>query len=968
MCTGQVHQVFGFTESNGLSSYNVRDITQDKYGFIWISTQDGLNRFDGGSFSIFNRASRPALSGNDCTNAYYDRALNNLWIGTSNGGLDVLNILAQEVTFQLSADSIKKYIKDPAVKRIKKLSNGDVFVGLGSGFAVIGGSDIKKNPPVRYFNLNRQVVDLYENSGDITVLFYDGFIYRYNNKYELQHELSIDKTIKNCYVYNTSIDEKNNRVYICTESGTYRHDIKNMQSEIIRLAPEAGTPFYVKRLNDRDLLLATNMGVFLVDNDYKIKKRREFIISAEFKDWERSINLIYVSDKGDIFYGSRKGLFIEVPNESAFQNFYTDPITKSTLSHLYYLKPIDSVNILACNINGLFSVDMLRKTIAETNPNKFYYYFFEDHRRQKFIAREDGLFVADSYTSATLIKASEKFHELKDVDGYKFGCHLLLNDSIIVLGTDEDKSVIIWNTKSHRVQSLIDLIKSLESRFVNGIIKIDDESFLLVTDNEIIVYNIRTKQDKKIVLKDNKGRIIRMFLDVLKVDSTYWIASYGTGILIVDQKGNLVNEINSNSGLSNNSIYKMLEDDFGNVWVSTNFGLNRINKKSLKISQYFKKDGLHGDAFEEYSANKYGKRLFFGGPNGFSVVNPELLSTPKIPQKCVFLSYKTDDGKLITEDNLLEKGEIEIPNTKFLVNLSFVSINYDLSRLIRYKYRIRELNNSWIYLDSKNEIPLLGLKPGKYSLEIKAMNENGEESEPSFLTLIFLPKWYQTWWFYLLIIITVVAILYALYRYRISQVQKQHEIRKNIATDLHDDLGSTLNSVKVFTNLAISGVKQEESLQQIKDNLTEATMSLRDMIWVLDDSLDTVDELVTRLKQFALPVAAASNMEADINADNGVNGIKLTKEEKRNLFLVCKEAINNSIKYSNGTQINVFINPAGKRVQIAVSDNGKGFNTDEVKKGYGLKNMQYRAEQIRYKILLTSSLGKGTQVEIRPAG
>jgi signal transduction histidine kinase len=217
------------------------------------------------------------------------------------------------------------------------------------------------------------------------------------------------------------------------------------------------------------------------------------------------------------------------------------------------------------------------------------------------------------------------------------------------------------------------------------------------------------------------------------------------------------------------------------------------------------------------------------------------------------------------------------------------------------------------------------------------------------------------------VLLTAAGIVYAFYRYRIRQIKKQHEIRKNIATDLHDDLGSTLNSVKVFTNLAISGVKQEESLQQVKDNLSEATMSLRDMIWVLDDSLDTLDELVTRLKQFALPITAASNMEFIVTAGSDVNARTLSKEEKRNLFLICKEAINNSIKYSGASQITVEITPAGKKIQITIADNGKGFDEATIKKGYGLKNMQYRAEQIKYTVTMTSSAGKGTQICLRPS-
>jgi two-component sensor histidine kinase len=326
-----------------------------------------------------------------------------------------------------------------------------------------------------------------------------------------------------------------------------------------------------------------------------------------------------------------------------------------------------------------------------------------------------------------------------------------------------------------------------------------------------------------------------------------------------------------------------------------------------------------------------------------------------------------NDKNISNEFELNDTAKISFSNNIMQVRISFHNLIYPYKGRIKYSYKINELHNYWIDLGNTNFVTLPIINPGTYHLQVKVTNEDGVWSEPKELILVFEPKWYQTLWFYLSIALTVAGILYALYRYRITQIKKQHEIRKNIATDLHDDLGSTLNSVKVFTNLAIRGVKQEESLQQVKDNLTEATMSLRDMIWVLDDSLDTVDELITRLKQFALPVAAASNIEAIIKADSDVNSRQLTKEEKRNLFLICKEAINNSIKYAGASQIDVAITATGKKIQIVVADNGKGFNVDEVKKGYGLKNMQYRAGQVKYKVTLASSPGNGTQITILPS-
>lgn len=358
--------------------------------------------------------------------------------------------------------------------------------------------------------------------------------------------------------------------------------------------------------------------------------------------------------------------------------------------------------------------------------------------------------------------------------------------------------------------------------------------------------------------------------------------------------------------------------------------------------------------------------IIAGGAGGFSVIQPQVYKANPIVSRVFINGYTLYYANKIKDTFSLQSNSIlfEAYAQQLILHLA-IPIYSDQER-IKYYYRIKGLQDQWTVNATQNIISLYRVEPGTYEIEIKATIDGYEFSPSSVYKLIVEPKWYQTWWFYVLISLTIATILYTLYRYRIAQIKKQHEIRKNIATDLHDDLGSTLNSVKVFTNLAISGVKQEESLQQVKDNLTEATMSLRDMIWVLDDSLDTVDELITRLKQFAIPVAAASNMEAIIKADSEVNSRQLTKEEKRNLFLICKEAINNSIKYSGARQIDVSITASGKKIQIVVADNGKGFNVDEVKKGYGLKNMQYRAGQIKYKVKITAKNLTGTSINISP--
>ena len=193
---------------------------------------------------------------------------------------------------------------------------------------------------------------------------------------------------------------------------------------------------------------------------------------------------------------------------------------------------------------------------------------------------------------------------------------------------------------------------------------------------------------------------------------------------------------------------------------------------------------------------------------------------------------------------------------------------------------------------------------------------------------------------------------------------ERHQIRKEIAGDLHDDIGATLNSVKIFAHLAETSKTKQKYFDNIREALSYASTGLRDMIWVLDDTGDTVTDLVNRLRMFAHPVAEASGISIRIAEDPSINNIILSKTEKRNLLLIAKEAINNSIKYSGCEKITVTFFREHNKNTLIIEDDGKGFNENEIVRGNGLNNIQERAKQIHYNISLKSSLGKGTRIVI----
>ena len=150
----------------------------------------------------------------------------------------------------------------------------------------------------------------------------------------------------------------------------------------------------------------------------------------------------------------------------------------------------------------------------------------------------------------------------------------------------------------------------------------------------------------------------------------------------------------------------------------------------------------------------------------------------------------------------------------------------------------------------------------------------------------------------------------------------------------------------------------------IKEALTHASTGLRDMIWVLDDSGDTITDLVKRLKMFAQPVAEASYINISFTEDPSANNITLNKTEKRNLLLIAKEAINNSIKYAECENIKVTFFKFKNKTSLTIEDDGKGFAEEKITRGNGLNNMQQRAKQIHYRITLESQEGNGTKITV----
>ncbi|MBE7169538.1 MAG: hypothetical protein INR73_03065 [Williamsia sp.] len=541
-------------------------------------------------------------------------------------------------------------------------------------------------------------------------------------------------------------------------------------------------------------------------------------------------------------------------------------------------------------------------------------------------------------------------------------------DSIAVIGTQAGNGFYIWNYKrktlvKHTASQPVD---AAEANIVNATCKDKQNRVWVLGNKRITLYNPVTGTAKSINLVNrNTHTDYKLFFDVCEAGGYFWIAAYGSGLIQLDHNFDIRRVFTVKDGLSNTGIYKVFPVQDSLIYMSTNYGLSVLNLQSHVISTYYKEDGLHSNAFEQGCGASRNGKIYAGGINGFTIIDPVYFAPNNIPPT-LYLNHvqmETESGFVDKSDQSLKT--MKVPGDEMQTIFSFSALNYSNPSRVKYAYKIVEVNNNWIHMGNQNFISIRRMYPGKYTLRVISANENNVwNTKPLEITLVYPPRWYQTGWFKIVVAAGILALLYGLYTYRIGQLKEQQKIRKDIAADLHDDIGSILNTVKVFTHLARRELGSERYLIQIEEALTQAVVAFRDMLWILDDSHDTIHEFAERVKKYVIPVASATGIDSSFIVDSDLYNRVMSKAEKRNILLIVKECVHNCIKYAQCKSIRIEMAQVNRKMAILIYDDGNGFNVSTTASGMGLKNIQYRAEQIGYTAEFISSPQEGTLVKV----
>ena len=458
---------------------------------------------------------------------------------------------------------------------------------------------------------------------------------------------------------------------------------------------------------------------------------------------------------------------------------------------------------------------------------------------------------------------------------------------------------------------------------------------------------------------------------------TFWLATATQGLIRWDREKGEVRRIGQREGMPVASIHAIYPDDLGHLWMPTDNGLVRYHPITDQVKIFTTADGITSNEFNRLAhARGADGRFYFGGIDGVTVFHPAAMqASPAAPMAPLVLKevFVQQDDRNVPVDRttpLLEGSPLILtPGDRFFT-VDFALLSFQDPALIRYAWRMDGIDSDW-NVQSEPHLRFTSMPYGDHVLRIKAQDAEGRWSDELKIPITMIRPVYFRWWFIMVFVLLVAGATYAVVHFREQQLRRMIRMRDRIATDLHDEVGSNLSSIVLFST-AVS--KHTEALpeyatgmlQRMKENSKRAMESMNDIVWSVNSGHDSMEDLLDRMHAYAEPLCEAAGIGLEFNIDAGPLTRKLAMEQRKNLYLIFKEAVSNAVRHSRCEGIKVALRMVNGRIELVVEDDGVGLPEATARGvslgGNGLGNMVRRAGEIGGEVQVMAGAMKGTRV------
>lgn len=950
----QTEQFRHYDTESGLSNNIVYDLFQDHEDFFWIATENGLNRFDGYEFKkYFHSPDDPGSLSSNIVRSVVEDADGNLWVGTFNG----LNL------FDRKAQSFTRFLELPS-NRVNRLDLQQMIIDdegriWFNTLESTGWFDTKK----REFHFIPQVENPLSISldleGNFWVRSFDGKLFKYEVKSSSLVEFDTETELTESPIH---WGKYSNRMWTESES----QQIGN--STMLPNLPDAVKPLELLETSNKELMITSDAGLYSFHMDSGALRKIDF--KEKSSSLTNSIRSLYHDKNGGLWVGTLSGFFHFDPYQKPFSHI---DLKENGSDVVMGLSLVDRRLLANTFSSGLASYNIFSKEQGEIrldkNINPGFYQIWdiahvEESTYPVWLATNDGLYLLN-----------EDSKELKGIVLEKNGEQYPAIFSIEI--TDSD---LIWATSLEGLYKLskkdgelleVVTISGMRNSSLQDIVISDHKIYVATEGSGIFEYDMETGgfltplQDK--IPGANDLLRVPIWDLYLSSDQTIWIGS-NQGLLKLDENRSEVVSVSVGNELTNRVVFSIEEDTNKNLWLATERGMIKFNPSTSEVTEFNKSDGVTNIEFNRRSATKSPEgKLFFGGVEGITVFNPsEIISNPVIPTVHIL------DSKVIVADSTFTpKGfyqkEISLPWHQNTIEFSFSALNFTNPSQNKYKYKLEGYDPDWVESNVTRLARYSQLPHGEYEFKVLASNNDGlwNMRGDSFSISIAPPYW-KTIWFRTLILILIALILWSLYRYRVAKLIELERVKLRIAGDLHDEVGSGLSGIALTGDILerqlAKGEVKAELIQRITKNSRVLASSLDAIVWLIDSKKETIGDLISK----SLITAKDLLHDIELVVLDSINETdqkkNLESSQRRNLFLLLKEALNNIAKHSKADKVTLEFLKEGTLFIIKVTDNGKGFDTTSSKTGRGLSTMKYRAKELGTELILNSSHEVGTEI------
>lgn len=970
------HPFDSWTTEDGLPQNQIGDIIQTQDGYLWMTTFNGLVRFDGVRFKVFNPGNTKELNTNRLVKFTEDPD-GSLWITTESSGI----IRYKDNHFKTY--TTKDGLPDNFVSiRVFKQERSFYLVFYSPKGAV-------KFINEEFLPCSADEISPYAGYGfqtSLTTAWYplkDGF-HKIENGREVAY---LPITEFNPEVLSILLEDRDGSLWFRTATGELKHYQHGIINSVYLKGTNTVTPVIMTLYQDRQGTIwgASFFGlVIFKDNTFSYLTTKEGLL-------DNSVRVIYQDRENNIWVGSNGGL-------NRLRNYFITSYSK-----------------------------------ADGMLNDNIYPICQDSKGDIWIGSTIGL---TQYKDGKFIDRSELVHHLKENQLLPQGVRSIMEDregylwvGLATMGIIKvkDGQIVYKNRDGLFKDNGSNAIYQDHNGVIwfgtnNGLIKLKDSVFTLYTTEQGLPGNyistiyedrnhnlwIGTQFGLSVMHGESfrnygkneglSGFLVRTIYE--DSEGVFWIGTYDGGLNRI--KDGHITSYTTNNGLYDNGASQIFEDKRGNFWISCNAGIYRVKKlelnefaegklRSITCVAYGKGDGMLDSecngGVQSAGIRARDGRFWIPTVKGVAVFDPDSVPISDQPPTIKMEEILVDKEPIAPGDTLTLQ-----PSNENL-EIHYTSLSFIMSNQCKFKYKMEGLDRDWVEVDTRRTAFYSHIPPGNYIFTVIGANRDGVwNSEGAHINVIVVPPYWRTWWFSALVAGMLVSMILLFYMRRVAilkeeriaqenfsrqLIDSQENERKRLAAELHDSLAQTLLVIKHRALLTIRAISKNGNVMEHLNEISATT----------DMAINEVSELSYNLRPHQLDrLGLPRAIEAMLERITGSSGIifstkidaiegLLTEQDEIGIYRIIQESVNNIVKHSAATEADVELQRDGQELKITIADNGKGFDYEAIndkradgkftKSGFGLKGIVERAKILGGRPVIASKSGTGTTITIQ---